>query len=200
MFRDTPLERQMALRAKQIQITNKNINDLVYKYIHDHNKLPGNLKYLRIGDWDVSRVTDMSYLFAGLGEFNEPIDDWNVSNVKNMNSMFLKADRFNQDLSKWNVSKVENMQDMFRDAWYFDKKPTWNIGPEVNTTNMFANTLMARHAAAMERRAAENKQSDNSNTSSSNSSWSGWSSNSMGGKYTKRSKYGTNKTLKKYSQ
>ena len=42
-----------------------------------------------IGDWDVSNVTDMSYMFYGHQSFNQPIGDWDVSNVTDMYTMFL---------------------------------------------------------------------------------------------------------------
>ena len=41
-----------------------------------------------ISEWDVSKVTDMSKLFKGKGEFNEDISGWNTSRVTNMGSMF----------------------------------------------------------------------------------------------------------------
>ncbi len=41
-----------------------------------------------IGSWDVSNVTDMSYMFDGAKTFNQDIGDWNVSNVTNMHWMF----------------------------------------------------------------------------------------------------------------
>ena len=42
-----------------------------------------------IGDWDVSAITDMSELFAGLAEFNEPLTNWDTSKVTTMSRMFL---------------------------------------------------------------------------------------------------------------
>ena len=40
----------------------------------------------RIGDWDVSRVTDMSDLFANAEKFNGDISKWDVSHVIHPNS------------------------------------------------------------------------------------------------------------------
>ena len=32
-------------------------------------------------NWDVSNVTDMSYMFYEVKEFNQPLNNWDVSNV-----------------------------------------------------------------------------------------------------------------------
>lgn len=62
-----------------------------------------------IQNWDVSKVTDMSYMFffAGLN-FNTDISGWNTGSVTNMEGMFYNAQAFNRDLSGWNVSSVTN--------------------------------------------------------------------------------------------
>lgn len=52
--------------------------------------------YGPIGDWDVSGVTDMSFLFASQGTFNEDIRQWDVQNVTNMAGMFKNCHMFNQ--------------------------------------------------------------------------------------------------------
>ena len=44
-----------------------------------------------IGDWKVSSVKNMSYMFNGATLFNQPIDDWDVSGVKDMYRMFLNC-------------------------------------------------------------------------------------------------------------
>jgi surface protein len=66
-----------------------------------------------IGNWDVSNVTDMSYMFHGATSFNQSIDNWDVSNVTNMGYMFYQAESFNQPIGSWNVSIVINMYFMF---------------------------------------------------------------------------------------
>ena len=73
-------------------------------------------------NWNVSRVTNMSGLFADLNEnFNEPLNNWDVSNVTNMNSMFRSARTFNQPLNNWNVSNVTQMKYMFMNATTFNQ-------------------------------------------------------------------------------
>ena len=41
-----------------------------------------------IGNWDVSRITDMSGLFSGLEGFNGNISSWDTSAVTDMSRMF----------------------------------------------------------------------------------------------------------------
>ena len=45
-------------------------------------------KYIDISDWDVSSVTDMTYLFLNCKSFNKDISKWNVSNVRYNLAMF----------------------------------------------------------------------------------------------------------------
>ena len=56
---------------------------------------------------DTSLITDMSFLFQNMPDFNGKISDWDVSNVTDMHCMFSYARTFNQPLEKWNVSKME---------------------------------------------------------------------------------------------
>ena len=51
-----------------------------------------------IGTWDVSRVTDMSRMFARAKFFNSELSRWDVSRVKDMRGMFLGGRSFNSDL------------------------------------------------------------------------------------------------------
>ena len=72
-------------------------------------------KYIDISDWDVSSVTDMSYMFYGCKELTSVgnISGWDISSVTDMSYMFAFCKKFNQDLSKWNVSKVRYHSYMF---------------------------------------------------------------------------------------
>ena len=64
-------------------------------------------------DIDTSEITDMSYLFGTLEEFNGDISNWVVSNVTDMDYMFNGCDSFNQDISNWDVSNVKNNLEIF---------------------------------------------------------------------------------------
>ena len=55
-------------------------------------------KYGEINNWDVSKVTNMGYMFEDAHTFNRPLNKWNVSNVTNIWGMFDGASSFNQPL------------------------------------------------------------------------------------------------------
>jgi surface protein len=92
----------------------------------------------RIGEWDVSRVTDMSKLF-----YHSTIDDdlsgWDTSNVTNMDGMFTRAEAFNGDVSGWDTSSVTNMRYMFFGAVRFNGDVSgWDTSSVTDTSRMFA--------------------------------------------------------------
>ena len=60
-------------------------------------------------------------MFEGLKQFNLPLNKWDVSNVTDMSYMFRDARSFNQPLSDWNVSNVRRMRRMFKDATSFNQ-------------------------------------------------------------------------------
>ena len=96
-----------------------------------------------ISDWDVSNVTDMHSMFCGATEFNQDISNWDVSSVTNMTSMFNQDVAFNQDISKWDVSNVINMNCMFRMATSFNQDLSkWNLSSVKNKEGMFFETAM----------------------------------------------------------
>ena len=67
-------------------------------------------KYGHIGNWDTSKVTDMSKMLSYTKEFNQDIGEWDTSNVTDMSYMFCNAYNFNQDyISRWDTSKVIDM-------------------------------------------------------------------------------------------
>lgn len=66
-----------------------------------------------ISKWNVSNVTNMSFMFSGAKKFNHPLNNWDVSNVTKMKAMFSDAKSFNQSLAKWNISNVKDMSYMF---------------------------------------------------------------------------------------
>ena len=95
-----------------------------------------------IDNWDVSNVTDMSYMFFGSSTFNQNIGSWNVENVKNMSNIFAGALAFNQNIENWDVGNVTTMLGMFQSAKAFNQDiSSWNVGNVTNMSSMFFGAL-----------------------------------------------------------
>ena len=71
-------------------------------------------KYGHISLWDVSKITDMQWLFSCCNNFNDDITLCDTGNVKNMKCMFFDANRFNQNISKWDTKNVICFKEMFK--------------------------------------------------------------------------------------
>ena len=90
-----------------------------------------------IGNWDTSSVTDMRYMFNN-SAFNQPIGNWDVSNVTDMGDMFYLS-AFNQPIGDWDVSSVTEMISMFRSASSFNQPiGDWDTSNVTDMTGMFA--------------------------------------------------------------
>ena len=88
--------------------------------------------------WDVSGVTDMSYMFLDAGSFNSDLTPWDVSNVADMSQMFAYAGSFNGDLSTWDVSGVAGMSQMFAYAGSFNGDLSmWDVSGVTDMGDMF---------------------------------------------------------------
>ena len=48
-------------------------------------------------------------MFHKASIFNQPIGNWNVSLVDNMQYMFSEAQKFNQAIGDWNTKNVSNL-------------------------------------------------------------------------------------------
>ena len=131
-------------------ITDENIHIFVKKYMRKYRKdksdknkpgLPGDLKNIPIGEWDVSNVTNMSNLFNSdsnhVANFNEPLN-WDVSNVTDMSYMFYGCKMFNQDISQWDVSNVTNMSFTFYNCVSFNQPLNWDVSNVTDMRFMFA--------------------------------------------------------------
>jgi len=91
-----------------------------------------------ISNWDVSNVTNMSYLFSGATSFNQDLSSWDVSSVESMGHIFYGATSFNQDLSSWDVSNVTNMYGSFWEATNFNGDiSNWDVSSVTSMRNMF---------------------------------------------------------------
>ncbi|WP_157152688.1 BspA family leucine-rich repeat surface protein [Brachyspira murdochii] len=93
-----------------------------------------------LNNWNTNKVKDMSRMFEGCFKFNQPLDKWDTSNVGSMNNMFQECKSFNQDISNWNVSKVTNMNSMFNGCTSFNQNiSNWSIKSLKYMSFMFAN-------------------------------------------------------------
>jgi len=91
-----------------------------------------------ISEWDVSRVTDMSYLFKDCKNFNEDISDWETSRVTTFKRMFEDAAKFNVDISSWKTKRAQTFEHMFEDAAIFNADiSSWNTASSQTFYYMF---------------------------------------------------------------
>ena len=93
------------------ELTDENIQDAVAMWLT--NASAASQTYGQISEWDTSRVTEFSNLFAftnGKGRarrlFNDDISKWNTASVSSMLSLFFDSPAFNQPIGRWNVARV----------------------------------------------------------------------------------------------
>ena len=97
--------------------------------------------YGHISCWNVSQVTDMSFLFVDQSNFNDSLYYWDVRNVVNMSGMFVQASSFDQNLSAWKIEKVRDMYYMFCSAKAFNQNlDSWQVSADTRTEDMFDGT------------------------------------------------------------
>ena len=120
-------------------LTDANINDAVQIAIGDEGgALYVHPEYGPIADWDVSKVTNMAYLFNNASDFNGDLSNWVVTNVTNMDSMFNYCTAFKSDLSRWKVRNVTNMAFLFNGAHVFESDLSdWVVTNVTNMRSMF---------------------------------------------------------------
>ena len=94
-----------------------------------------------ISKWDVSKVTDMSNMFNSAKVFNQNIGSWDVSNVTDMSGIFRGAETFNQDIGSWDVSKVTDMSWMFYISAFNKDISKWNVSNVTNMSSMFVGSF-----------------------------------------------------------
>ncbi|WP_300758639.1 BspA family leucine-rich repeat surface protein [uncultured Brachyspira sp.] len=118
-----------------------NLGSIDTSLITDMSELFRNSKredFSGIETWDVSNVENMSSMFKGCKEFNQPLNSWNTNKVKDMARMFDGCVKFNQLLNNWDTSNVENMSNMFQECKSFNKDiGNWNVSKVTNMNSMF---------------------------------------------------------------
>ena len=112
-------------------ITDANVRDLVRKYCS------GDVELGPIGEWDVSRVTNMEGLFACQSSFNERLY-WDTSNVTTMKDMFYYCESMDQPIY-FDTRKVTSMQSMFSACTALNKPVVFTSTSKVRCmSNMFS--------------------------------------------------------------
>ena len=102
-------------------------------------------QYGDVNAWDVSRVTDMGYMFYQASAFNQALNAWDVSSVTDMDAMFSDATAFNQALNAWDVSRVTDMEHMFKYASAFNQAMVdWDVGSVTSRQQMFRDSAITQ--------------------------------------------------------
>jgi len=83
--------------ANNVFTTKAELQKALQKY--DADATDSIARFGPIAGWDVSAITNMSYLFYDLTNFNTDISSWNTSCATDMDFMFRSASAFNQPLS-----------------------------------------------------------------------------------------------------
>ena len=118
--------------------TKKELKEAIQLWYYNKNEAIA--KYGDINTWNVSNITDMSFLFTCCMDFNDNINNWDVSNVTYMNYMFFGCKKFNQPLNNWDVSNVQNMTDMFNECEEFNQQlNNWDVSNVRDMRYMFFN-------------------------------------------------------------
>jgi surface protein len=91
-----------------------------------------------IDDWDLSKVTDISFMFTGCTIFNDYIGSWDISNVTTLKYTFNNCRLFDQDISGWDTSNVTSMDTTFGNCYVFNQPiGSWNTSKVLSTYAMF---------------------------------------------------------------
>ena len=77
------------------------------------NQTSATSTYGDINTWDVSAISDFSYLFDEAYSFDSDIGNWDVSNGTNFEGMFRNATSFDKNIGEWDVSSGTNFSYMF---------------------------------------------------------------------------------------
>ena len=138
------------------KIDTSNVTNLCGMFWGCHFLRGDTLAAAGIGGWDVSGVTDMSYLFCGCEiSFDSSSDSyggcldlngWDTAQVTNMSGMFSSAFWRLEEIrfDGWDTSNVTDMSGLFREA--FSSRLAvldlggWNTSSAVNMESMFLET------------------------------------------------------------
>ena len=131
--------------------TNQELRDFVDQWITNPSNHPcGEV----IGDWEVGRVTDMSYVFCANNQFSEcntirsdfnaDISNWNTASVTTLKDTFYGATSFTGDgVSNWDTSSVTTLELTFYNATSFmgDGISNWDTSNVKDLKGTFADVI-----------------------------------------------------------
>mgnify|MGYP004528521641 CR=1 FL=1 len=125
----------------------RSINDLSalnVSKVTDMSYMFANSIYEKIdlSKWDTSKVTNMSSMFLGTHAGSSNLNGLKTSNVKNMSRMFFDSDLMSDEIENFDVSNVEDMSFMLAGEYYGELNlSNWNTSKVVDMSGVFYNYL-----------------------------------------------------------
>jgi hypothetical protein len=77
--------------------------------------------------WDVSGVTNISYVFEGCLNLNVYIDEWDVSGVLSMENLFSGSTGFTRSLNSWDTSSLTNLTTFSLNSSFNGNISDWDV-------------------------------------------------------------------------
>jgi len=119
----------------------KSLTDISYMFHSDVGEPAIYLSEItEIKDFDISNVTDMSYLFSNctLLKTIPDISNWDTTNVVNISNLFYHCTNLTliPDISKWKTENIKNMSYMFYDCKELTSLPDISTLDTKNVTDM----------------------------------------------------------------
>lgn len=123
--------------------TSNNLKDTSYMFSNEY--VNTSIFNQEVSNWDVSNVTDMSYMFNQAIDFTNNGFTGNLfalppsfSQLKNTSYMFQVVKYLYFNVSDWDVSGVTDMSSMFSVCWGFNSDLSgWNVSSVLDMNNMF---------------------------------------------------------------
>lgn len=111
------------------------------------SSLPDQFNPPYFNSWDMSSATDLSFMFAGRGLFNQTLNNWNVSNVTDMKWMFALCPSYNQPMNNWDTSSLEDIRFMFHfDSAFNQSLDHWNTSKITNMAHAIHGCTAFNHS------------------------------------------------------
>ena len=145
-------------KINQYQYFPKNKKELIAiikKKYEENNKS----NMLDLNDIDISKITDLSYLFENIKPIKVDMNNWDVSHVKDIHGLFWVNKIVEEiHIENWDVRNVEsvygafyfctNLKELNLDNWKFEKCTEFDImfkGCEKLDTHFTDNWIMPTH-------------------------------------------------------